>query len=96
MLPDDIIKAWKNEELRETNNEFIPPHPAGEIDSLTDQVLLNVLGGQEIIVEMYGLTQQVEICGIAFTTGLSAVVGTCSAITYGCCTNNLSILGCCR
>ena len=51
MLPDQIIRAWKDEEFRHSlsaaEQASLPQNPAGCIE-LSDEELLGVTGGQDV------------------------------------------------
>jgi mersacidin/lichenicidin family type 2 lantibiotic len=62
MTTNDIIRAWKDQEYRESLSEAervaLPKHPAGEIE-LSDAELEAVAGGGTVY------TQKVSYCWVA-------------------------------
>lgn len=84
----DIIRAWKDEEYRQSLSEseraLLPPHPAGVIE-LSDADLRSAVGGlaEELAyTESYGL----------------GTFGCCRTVISGCGTHNLGgwSFGCCQ
>ena len=73
----DIIRAWKDERYRMSLTEAeriqLPPNPAGSLE-LTDLEMATVNGGTTETGFSFGC------CGVT--------VGTCGALTVGCCTGN--------
>jgi len=87
MSPDEIIRAWKDEEylamLSASERATLPEDPAGAIE-LSDRDLGDVNGGSD--------TGFVCVtASIAASTAVSALAcasimhGTCSGWSYGCC-----------
>ncbi|MGB9181439.1 MAG: mersacidin/lichenicidin family type 2 lantibiotic [Pyrinomonadaceae bacterium] len=90
MSPDEIIRAWKDEEylstLSVTDRAMLPEDPAGAIE-LSDRDLGDVNGGSDIPTGWICMSAAT----IAASTAVSALAcasvmhGTCSGWSYGCC-----------
>jgi mersacidin/lichenicidin family type 2 lantibiotic len=88
MTRDQIIRAWKDADYRESLGEsersMLPEHPAGLI-RLDDEELESAAGGETL----FGL----DFCGSIFNCQNTMIRGTCYlASTFGCCPDNLKAI----
>ncbi len=82
MQEKNIIRAWKDEEYRQSLSEderaLLPPHPAGIIE-LTDRELGAVAGGT-------GVEPTYQISTLGCCSWINHECGTTfKALTFGCC-----------
>ena len=85
MKPDEIIRAWKDEEYRlnlsDAERDMLPENPAGAIE-LSDEDLGDVNGGTTTL-PCIALGSAAISCYPA--CGSTVWKGTCAVVTIGCC-----------
>jgi mersacidin/lichenicidin family type 2 lantibiotic len=83
MRKKDIIRAWKDEEYRQSlsaaDREMLPQHPAGFME-LSDEDLGGVAGGTELVDPTWAAGTLACCSWITHACGTSW-----RAYTYGCC-----------
>jgi mersacidin/lichenicidin family type 2 lantibiotic len=85
MSPNEIVRAWKDEEyfsnLSEAERAGMPHDPAGPIE-ISDNDLGDVSGGTTVPCSVIG-----TVIGFSALIGCanSIMHGTCSGWSYGCC-----------
>ena len=53
MSNEDLIRAWKDEEYRQSLGDNAPQHPSGLVE-LTDEALENMVGATDLIGDVDG------------------------------------------
>jgi mersacidin/lichenicidin family type 2 lantibiotic len=93
MTPDQIIRAWKDEDFRlslsAAEQALLPQNPAGASE-LSDEELLGVTGGQEDMAIVWTTVTVPITIGTQWLScwpacGSSVHKGTCAYVTVGCC-----------
>lgn len=85
MTGEKIIRAWKDEDFRNTLTESeraaLPGHPAGIIDlSLSDADIARVSGAEEVTFLIFCASVDIDCDSTTLKDG------SCKMWTYGCCT----------
>ena len=89
MLPNDIVRAWKDEQylssLSASELAGLPEDPAGAIE-LSDRDLSDVNGGSTSLPCVASIASVVaSITAVSQLACASVMHGTCSGWSYGCC-----------